>query len=804
MTELQSAFLVLKKRLLENEYKKLNDMQKKAVFAADGPLLILAGAGSGKTTVIVNKIAYLLRFGNSYHSDYVPEGLTEKHLDLMAEALTGGISDEVRELISVRAPMGREILAITFTNKAAGELKERIEKASKTAGDVNARTFHSFCAQLLRVEIEKLGYSRSFTIYDTDDCKSVIKAVIKEEYPNEKDLSPKFVLSVISQAKNAGITVSEYLKGSSSFGNEKIIKISERYESELKKANALDFDDLLLKTVELFRRFPETALKYRNRYKYLLVDEYQDTNKLQYELLSFLCAKDGNITVVGDDDQSIYRFRGATIENILNFESRYSSAEVIRLEQNYRSTKTILAAANEVIKNNLGRKGKNLWTNGDTGEKITYYRANDALAEAKFIAKTVEKNAEKYSDFAVLYRTNTQNRILSETLTRYGIPNRVIGGVRFYDRKEIKDIISYLCVVSNTSDDLRLKRIINEPSRKIGATSLSRIAEYAAEENVSLFKILENVSEYSDLNRIKESAEGFVSLINRLGELKTAVSLTELFENLLELSGYEQMLVNEGSEDARDRLNNIYEFKSAITSYEKEHEACTLEGFLEEISLVSDIDNLDPSADAVTLMTLHSAKGLEFPTVFIAGMEEGLFPSTASFNEENGIEEERRLCYVGITRAKKNLYLTNAAERLLYGYSQANVPSRFLKEMPENLLEIKEDFADLSRFKSMDDFEIRDYRQDIRCSSRSSSPVKRSCFANETQKAAAPSFNLNSESASPKKKESFAAGDKVLHPVFGECTVISATPMGKDTLVELEFNGERKKVMALYARMKKI
>ncbi len=790
MTELESTFLVLRKRLLENEYLRLNDMQREAVFASEGPLLILAGAGSGKTTVIVNKIAYLLKYGNSYESDLIPANVTEEDINEMALALTTGMTERARELITTLPVRGENVLAITFTNKAAGELKERISAASPTASEVNARTFHSFCAQILRIEIEKLNYSRSFTIYDTDDCRTVIKTLIKEEGVNDRDVNPKLVLAIISKAKNENVTVKEYLDNQR--GNEIIIKLAARYEEELKKANALDFDDLLVKTVELFENFPEVARKYRERYKYLLVDEYQDTNALQYKLLSYLCPKDGNITVVGDDDQSIYRFRGATIENILSFESRYSSARVIRLEQNYRSTKTILDAANAVIKNNKGRKGKTLWTGGEKGEKITYYNTADGLNEAKFIAKTIEDGKQKYSDYAVIYRTNAQNRNISETLSRYGIPNRVIGGVRFYDRKEIKDVMSYLAVVANPADSLRLKRIINEPSRKIGATSLQRIEDIAASYGCSTFDVLERAGEFPELSRAKSGIDEFVSLINRIREIKSAFTLTELFDELLERSGYEEMLVREGNEEARDRLNNVYEFKSAIAAYEKDHadEGATLEGFLEEISLVADVDNLDPDADAVTLMTLHSAKGLEFPTVFLAGIEEGIFPSLASQGEDGGIEEERRLAYVGITRAKKKLYITAAKERMLYGYTQHNPPSRFIEEIPDELLDIKEDFTDLSRFKRIsNDFEIRSYKADSY-----KEPVK-------------PKYNFDLSDSKPApavKKESFKAGDKVSHPTFGEGKVISASPMGNDTLLDIEFGTGRKKLMANYARMKKL
>ncbi|MBQ2945433.1 MAG: UvrD-helicase domain-containing protein [Clostridia bacterium] len=789
MTELESAFIVLRKRLLENEYLRLNDMQREAVFAGSGPLLILAGAGSGKTTVIVNKIAYLLKYGDSYESDLVPADLSEDDINEMALALTTGMTDRARELITTVPVRGENVLAITFTNKAAGELKERISAASPTANEVNARTFHSFCAQILRIEIEKLGYSKSFTIYDTDDCRTVIKNILKEENA-DRELNPKMVASVISKAKNENITVKEYLGSLRSGGNDLMIKVCARYDEELKKANALDFDDLLVKAVELFKSYPETAKKYRNRYKYLLVDEYQDTNALQYQLLSYLCPKNGNITVVGDDDQSIYRFRGATIENILSFESRYTDARVIRLEQNYRSTKTILDAANAVIKNNRGRKGKTLWTGGEKGEKITYYNTADGYAEAKFIAKTIEDGKQKYSDYAVLYRTNAQNRNISETLTRYGIPNRVIGGIRFYDRKEIKDMMSYLAVVANPADNLRLKRIINEPSRKIGATSLQRIEDIASLYGCSMYEVLEKAEEFPELSRAQGGIAEFVSLIDRIRGIKDAFTLTELFKELLERSGYEQMLTSEGSEEARDRLNNIYEFQSAITAYEKDHaeDGVTLEGFLEEISLVADVDNLDPDADAVTLMTLHSAKGLEFPTVFLAGMEEGLFPSMTSLGEDGGLEEERRLAYVGITRAKKKLYVTAAKERLLYGYTQNNPPSRFIDEIPKELLDIKEDFTDLSKFRRIsNDFEIRDYKK-------------------ERYAPAKPKYSYDLSSATPAapKKEVLKAGDRVSHASFGEGTVINATPMGNDTLLEVAFASGSKKLMANYARLKKL
>ena len=786
-TELKARFTALKKRLLDKIYGRLNDMQREAVFAPAGPLLILAGAGSGKTTVVVNKIACLLRYGDAYSADYLPEGLTEADLSEMEASLSGKITDRVDRLLRHNPADGKSVLAITFTNKAAGELRDRIAAASPSARDVTASTFHSFCAGLLRVEIEKLGYSRAFTIYDAEDVKSLLKSTIKDLGLNDREITPKMVAAMISKAKNGGETLKDVLKRSEyNLYTDDLIKISERYDEEMKKANALDFDDLLLKTVELFRKSPETAAKYERRFKYLFVDEYQDTNLLQYEMLARICPKDGNITVVGDDDQSIYRFRGATIENILKFEERYKNARVIRLEQNYRSTKNILDAANALIKNNSERKGKNLWTSGEKGKPIVCHTASDSYEEAKYIAKTIEKTGGRYSDYAVLYRNNAQNRAISEALTRYGIPNRVIGGVRFYDRKEIKDVMSYLAVVANPSDDLRLRRIINEPSRKIGAASLARISEAAFSEGVPTFEILRKASEYPELSRAREGIEDFVSLIERLGELKTALPLSELFDKLLELSGYEEMLLADKDDEAKDRISNLYEFKSAIASYEAEHgDDVTLEGFLEEISLIADVDNLDPTADAVTLMTLHSAKGLEFPNVFIAGLEEGIFPSAASTFEQGGIEEERRLAYVGITRAKKRLWLLNAAKRMLYGYEQENPPSRFVGEIPESLLENEDDFVDLSRFRTFDDYAVRAYRREA-----------------ATRKNV--DFTFKETAPAEKKTVSFAAGDKVLHPSFGEGKVLTAEKMGNDMLLKIDFGGNIKKIMANYARMKKL
>ena len=633
----------------------MNNMQQQAVFSTEGPLLILAGAGSGKTTVLVNRIAYILQ------------------------------SDLCRPW---------NILAITFTNKAAGELKERICNAVPEGGaDIWAATFHSTCARILRRYGDRLGYSSHFTVYATDDQKKLCKDIVKQLHIDEKQLSVKNILSEISKAKDKMITPQEMLKNAEyDYRKVSIAKVYEVYQSRLKTADAMDFDDLLCKTVELFEQEPEILGYYQNQFKYIMVDEYQDTNKVQYRFISMLAEKYGNICVVGDDDQSIYKFRGATIENILSFENTFKGAKIIRLEQNYRSTQNILDAANSVISNNTVRKGKTLWTENPKGDKIELHTAEDERDEARFIAKTIMDgvaDGRKYSDFAILYRTNAQSNAVEQALSRSGIPHRIIGGHRFYDREEIRDMIAYLQVINNPHDDVRLSRIINVPKRAIGARTVSVAADIAAGLGESIYSVIKDADSYPQLSRAASKLKVFVNLIDGLIEAEQSgdYSLAELYNLILEHTNYENYLRTE-KENADVRIENIEELSSNIIKFEEDYdEEADLSSFLEEISLMTDIDNYDADADTCVMMTLHSAKGLEFPVVFITGMEDGLFPSIASMMNPEEINEERRLAYVGITRAKQKLYLTKTKSRMLFGSTTYNKESRFVSEIPDNLLD---------------------------------------------------------------------------------------------------------------------
>ncbi|MBE6904368.1 MAG: ATP-dependent DNA helicase PcrA [Ruminococcaceae bacterium] len=773
----KQEFLRLRKRHLEKEYSFLNEEQRRAVFCTDGALLILAGAGSGKTTVIVNKIAYLIKYGNAYMSDYIPEFVTPELLEQLKN------NEGSAEIFSVNPINPYNVLAITFTNKAAKELKERLEKLLGEKGqDIWAATFHSACVRILRREIDALGYDRSFTIYDADDTVKLLKDIIKSLNIDESIVTPKACYNVISKAKNSSMSAEAFKNNFQSNPRlKRVADIYEVYQKRLKEANALDFDDIIMKTVELLKDFPEVKKKYNRMFRYILVDEYQDTNNLQYRLVSLLAGDNLNVCVVGDDDQSIYKFRGATIENILSFEKQFKDAEVIRLEQNYRSTQPILDAANEVIKNNEGRKGKNLWTAKEGGENITVHCAENQNEEGYFIARTVKelvREGRSLNDFAVLYRTNAQNRAISDALTYAGIPNRVIGGTRFYDRKEIKDVIAYLSIISNPKDDLRLLRIINEPSRKIGATTLDALRQAADEYGISLYETLKESRQIPSLLKASTRLYAFYEIIEELIELSKELSLYELYNEMLERTGYLRYLEQEAQkENSTDRLDNIEELKSSIRDYMENSENPTLFSFLEEISLVSDIDNLDSDANAVTLMTLHSAKGLEYPVVFIAGMEENLFPSAMSMESVEDLEEERRLCYVGITRAKQKLFLLHCSERMLYGATQYPVSSRFIDEIPKHLIDFTASHKPNIQKKSF----------------TSSKPAP--------QKAMFTTMGA-SKPAQKTEKVQYFKGQSVNHKVFGDGEILSVIPMGNDTMLEIKFSAGIKKIMANFANLK--
>ncbi|RGX54339.1 MULTISPECIES: ATP-dependent helicase [Anaerotruncus] len=782
---LKDRYNQVKRRIIDDFFSKMNPMQRQAVYTVNGPVLILAGAGSGKTTVIINRIANMIQFGDAYNSDWMPEHVTEADVQFLEEYADGESWDMDRafSLIKNHAVMPWNILAITFTNKAAGELRERLsDMLGSVAADVNASTFHSCCVRILRREIERLGYRSSFAIYDTDDSVRVVKAALKELGLDDKRFPPKGVLSAIGRAKDelrgpaeVAATVGE------DYREQVVSKVYTIYQKQLQLANAVDFDDIIMLTVKLFQQFPDALEHYRNRFRYVMVDEYQDTNRAQFELVRLLSQGSGNLCVVGDDDQSIYKFRGATIENILQFEDTFVGAKVIRLEQNYRCTSVILDAANAVIAHNTERKGKTLWTQNETGGKVQVRRSSDEGEEARFIADTISenvKNGAKFSDHVILYRMNAQSQMLERGLVKYGIPYRIIGGLRFYERKEIKDVVSYLSVLENQSDTLRLRRIINEPKRKIGDSTVNTVAEIAAGLGIPVFEVLETANQYEALGRKANDLMAFASMMRSLIDLAGKCPLDELLDELLERTGYLAMLKAEGFE-GQTRIENIEELKSTMKRYEEENAEPSLSGFLEEISLYTDIDKYDPTADNVILMTMHSAKGLEFPYVFIAGMEEGIFPGVQSMYDPAQVEEERRLAYVSLTRAKKQLYISTASQRMLFGQTMRNRPSRFLGEIPQEL-----------------------------CDMQDTTLIRRQQVKAEPKK---PRFSESDRSlgvgAAPAAGGvfSFKVGDMVRHKVFGEGVILSITPMGNDHLVEAAFDSVgTKKVMAKFARLCKI
>jgi len=785
----QQYFFSLKQKALERYFGRLNAVQRQAVLHRDGPLLILAGAGSGKTTVLINRIENMILFGNAYYyqGDYVPSA---QDMALLEGYVNGGelSPQELSRIIAHDAVRPWNVLAITFTNKAAGELRDRLKArlGEDMAADIAASTFHSMCVQILRREGEAIGYGRSFTIYDTDDSLRVIKDCLKQLDISEKVFPPRSILGEIGRAKDTLLNAKGYReKAGEDYRKKAIASVFELYEKKLKTANAMDFDDLITQTVYLFRQHPAILEKYRSRWRYIMVDEYQDTNHAQYVLVSQLAEGHHNLCVVGDDDQSIYKFRGATIENILSFEEQFPGAQVIRLEQNYRSTGNILDAANGVIAHNTERKGKNLWTAGDPGKKVQIHRVSDEEEESRLIADTVLENVKagaRFSDHAVLYRMNAQSGTVERALAKNAIPYRVIGGLRFYERKEIKDMLAYLTVLVNPADNLRLTRIINEPKRKIGAATVDAALEISASLGIPLLDVLRQSEQFAALSRAKGALDSFVDIIDNLTELAENVSLDVLLEQVLELTGYRAMLEEQGLEGAA-RMENILELKSNLMRYEQENPEEGLAGFLEEIALYTDVDNYDPDADAMVLMTIHSAKGLEFKHVFIAGMDEGIFPGRNALNFPPELEEERRLAYVAITRARETLTITSARRRLLFGQTVYNQPSRFLREIPKENAEYKD--------------------HTVQTSVRSATPPRKV----ETRPRHTIDIGVGMQPA-PKPAEKaggFQPGETVRHNVFGEGVVLSAKAMGGDTLLEVEFaKAGVKKIMANYARLTRL
>lgn len=784
-------FLNIKRNALERYFSNLNNMQKEAVFTVNGPVLILAGAGSGKTTVLVNRVANMIYFGNAYYDTVRFSGVSTADEHFLIDYANGieTDSERLRKIVAVDCVNPWNILAITFTNKAAGELKERLSSMlGEQAVGITAATFHSACVRILRREIEALGYDRSFTIYDTDDSVRVIKTCLNELNMSDKTFSPKAILSEISHAKENRISADEYVAQSQNdYRKQQYAKVYSLYQSKLKTSNAVDFDDIILLTVQLFEEYPDVLQHYQNLYKYILVDEYQDTNMIQYRLVSLLSEKRKNLCVVGDDDQSIYKFRGATIENILSFEDQFENAKVIRLEQNYRSTQNILSCANKIIENNTGRKGKNLWTNSGDGSKPVIYHAQTEQNESRYIADKIlscVKNGGKYNDNAVLYRINALSNSLERVFVACGIPYKVFGGVKFYDRKEIKDMVSYLSFINNENDILRLKRIINEPKRAIGDATVAALEQVCAGLGESPLHVMRTAKDYPMLSRAASKLVELAEMFDDFKQLSETVPLAELLDTLLEKTGYLAMLRSQGEEGAT-RLENIEELKSTMATYTQNAEQPTLAGFLEEIALYTDVDSLDADADAVMLMTIHSAKGLEFPNVYIVGMEENIFPSGRSLNAEEDIEEERRLAYVAITRAKRNLYISHARQRMLYGTTNFNRPSRFIDELPSELL----------------DQQYERTQQPTRSASHAAKPRSYSAgFGSGTANQSRPAAT-----AASKPSLNFAVGDSVQHNIFGTGTVLKVIPMSNDVMLEVAFDkAGTKKLMANFAKITKI
>ena len=738
-------------------YDTLNEEQREAVFHTEGPLLILAGAGSGKTRVLTHRIAYLIE---------------EKGINPW------------------------NILAITFTNKAAGEMRERVDDIVGFGSEsIWVSTFHSTCVRILRRHIDRLGYDNNFTIYDSDDQKTLMKDVCKLLQIDTKTYRERTILSAISSAKDEMITPEEYeLNAYGDFSKKKIAEAYKEYERQLKANNALDFDDLLVKTVQLFQTQPEILEYYQDRFRYIMVDEYQDTNTVQFKLISLLAAKYKNLCVVGDDDQSIYKFRGANIQNILSFEKEFEHTKVIKLEQNYRSTSTILDAANAVIKNNVGRKAKSLWTENGEGEKIQFRQFDTAYDEAEYIVGDIRERVDNgkaaYCDHAVLYRTNAQSRLFEEKMITANIPYKIVGGVNFYARKEIKDLLAYLKTIDNGKDDLAVRRIINVPKRGIGLTTVNRITEAAQQRGISFYEALCSADLVPGLGRSISKLESFAAMIEYFRKEAEHLSITELMKEILTETGYVEELKAEGEEEAEVRLQNIDEFLNKIAAYEEscEEELPTLSGFLEEVALVADIDSLDEESDYVVLMTLHSAKGLEFPYVYLAGMEDGIFPSymTITADDPTELEEERRLCYVGITRAKKELSMTCARRRMIRGETQYNKMSRFLKEVPPQLL---------STGKIVEKEELELPKQNAYVQAKQSFQAKPFMISKPVQQ-----FGVKSGEGL-----SYGVGDRVRHMKFGEGTVTAITEGGRDYEVSVDFdNEEKKKMFASFAKLQKV
>ena len=781
-SDFEKRYIDARHKLIESDFASLNPMQRKAVMATEGPLLILAGAGSGKTTVLINRIANLLRYGIAGDTNELPANACEEDIEIM---LKGG--DDARRIAALDPVEPWRILAITFTNKAADELKARLERMlGPEAADIWASTFHSACVRILRRDAERLGFPTSFTIYDTSDSLSLVKRILKDFELDDKRYPPRMLLGEISRAKDDQLSPEELYAKAKAMGDIRKAKIAEIYAEYSRRAfaaGAMDFDDLIYYTVKLLQEYDDVCQYWQRRFRYVLIDEYQDTNKLQYLLASKLAGGWGNICVVGDDDQSIYKFRGATIENILSFEDEYKGCRVIRLEQNYRSTAHILNAANAVIRNNVGRKGKELWTNGDTGETIELYVADNEHDEARYVASKIMGNYGKggsWGDNAVLYRMNAQSHQLEQAFKRNGIPYRIFGGTGFFDRAEVKDMLAYLCVIASPNDDLRLTRIINNPPRGIGDRSVELAMSIAAHNETTLFEVIKNADLYPELSRASTRMRIFANMISELIEESKELAPDLLYDRLLEKTGYLRLLEEKNTVEDSARAENVKELKTSIINYKSETTEPTLEGYLADVALYTDMDNYDKDADCVVMMTMHSAKGLEFTNVFLVGAEEGIFPGIKAIGEPDEMEEERRLCYVAITRAKKKLCISCARQRMLFGKTTANRVSRFIDEIPDEHIEKRNiprgyGFGDKSSIQ-------REY-------------VQRPSYQTKSRPVSAPVQTAQKSAPAP----TFKVGERVRHRAFGDGQITKMTPMGNDQLIEISFDGGVTKKLMLRA-----
>ena len=768
---------------MQDILKGLNDKQYEAVVKTQGPCLVIAGAGSGKTKVLTHKIAYLIEHEGARPWD---------------------------------------ILAITFTNKAANEMKERITNLiGESAKDIWMGTFHSICVKILRRFIDRIGFDSSFIIFDTSDQKTLVKGCLRDLGIDDKMFTDRSVLSEISNAKNEMLEPDQYqIRANGDFRKEKIATVYELYQKRLKENNAIDFDDIINYTIKILLENPDIMEYYSNKFKYVLVDEYQDTNKSQFTLVTMLASKHGNITVVGDNDQGIYSFRGADISNILNFEKDFPGTKIIKLEQNYRCTGNILKAANAVIKNNEVKYKKELWTQNEEGNLPKVYQAKNEYDEGAYVVEQIEhlKREEyyKYSDFAILYRMNTQSRAIEDILRRENIPYKIIGGLKFYERKEIKDIIAYLRLIQNGNDNLSLKRIINEPKRGIGKTSLDKVEQLSIQTGISMYEIIKDAEQYG-LNRVYLNSREFVNCIEELKAKKEELPISELIKQTLKKSGYTKALENENTIEAENRIENLDEFLTVAIEFEEQEAENTLSAFLEGITLSSDIDNLEDDEEYVTLMTLHSAKGLEFPVVFLVGMEEGIFPGYKSISEPTELEEERRLCYVGITRAKDHLFLTCSKQRTIFGSTSYNPVSRFLGEIPEDLLDgYEEAFGETSNKEEMfqdskyswtygsknngniKSYKITESKEPVAATSKTGNTNNQFLFRT------AESFlnNLASKKATTQDLSKYKAGLRIFHKKFGEGTISKVEPEGEDLKVDINFDkAGHKRLMAKFANL---